>query len=322
MATDPDRLKRYLTCEALDKKWVSDKLVYLLSGEAIIPPFSAAAIKLGQLSRDENCQMEDVAEVIQMDAGLASEIIKVASSCGFAARRITSIDQALMMIGMTEVRRIALSMGVMKNFEHLKSQVDWNSFWLHSIMVARLTERVAGAYRPPCGSEYLAGLLHDCGKLVLEHYFPEDFDRIIIRATERGSGHVAVEQEFIGVTHAQIGAAVCECLQAHLEVIRAVWYHHDPFDVQEGNQPDNSRFLAACVGVADALTNYKQINIYGARIMDYDKPFEELPEWQFLAQYQMSYGLDLDLDAELEKAREDLKSFGLGSDEGEDDGEA
>ena len=123
MATDPDRLKRYLTCEAPDKKWVSDKLVYLLSGEAIIPPFSAAAIKLGQLSRDENCQMEDVAEVIQMDAGLASDIIKVASSVGFAARRITSIDQALMMIGMTEVRRIALSMGVMKNFQHLKSQV-------------------------------------------------------------------------------------------------------------------------------------------------------------------------------------------------------
>ena len=128
-----------------------------------------------------------------------------------------------------------------------------------------------------------------------------------------------MEQEFIGVTHAQIGAAVCECLQAHLEVIRAVWYHHDPFNVQEGNQPDNSRFLGACVGVADALTNYKQINIYGARIMDYDKPFEELPEWQFLAQYQMSYGLDLDLDLELEKAREDLKSFGLGSDDGEND---
>ena len=219
------------------------------------------------------------------------------------------------MVGMSEIRRIALSMGVMKNFEHLKSQVDWNSFWLHSILVARLTERVAAAYRPLCGSEYLSGLLHDCGKLVLEHYFPEDFDRIIIRATERGSGHVVVEQEFLGVSHAQIGAAVCECLQAHLEVIRAVWYHHDPFNVQEGNQPDNSKFLSACVGVADALTNYKQINIYGARIMDYDKPFEELPEWQFLSQYQMSYGMDLDLDLEVEKAREDLKSFGLGGDD-------
>ena len=49
--------------------------------------------------------------------------------------------------------------------------------------------------------------------------------------------------------------------------------------------------------------------------MDYDKPFEELPEWQFLSQYQMSYGLDLDLDLEVEKAREDLKSFGLGGDD-------
>ena len=188
--------------------------------------------------------MEDVAEVIQMDAGLASDIIKVASSVGFAARRITSIDQALMMIGMTEVRRIALSMGVMKNFEHLKSR-DWNSFWPHSIMVARLTERVAAAYRHPVDRSIWPACLHDCGKLVLEHYFPEDFDRIIIRATERGSGHVAVEQEFIGVTHAQIGAAVCECLQAHLEVIRAVWYHHDPFDVQEGNQPTTAASAAA-----------------------------------------------------------------------------
>jgi putative nucleotidyltransferase with HDIG domain len=309
--TDPDRLKRYLVTDAPDKEWVSDKLVYLLSGKAVIPPFSAAAIKLGQLSRDENCQMADVSAVIQMDPGLASDVIRVASTVGFAARRISSIDQALMLVGMEEIRRIAFAMGVMKNFEHLKSQVDWGMFWLHSLLVARLTERVAAAYRPPGGSEYLAGLLHDCGKLLLEHYFPEDFDRIIIRATERACGHVLVEQEFLGVTHAQIGAAICECLQAHLEVIRGVWYHHDPFNKTLEGQPDNSKFLAACVSVADALANYKQLNIFGARIMDYEQPFDQLPEWQFLGQYQMSYGLELDLELELEKAREDLKSFGM-----------
>jgi putative nucleotidyltransferase with HDIG domain len=246
-----------------------------------------------------------------MDPGLASDVIRVASSVGFAARRISSIDQAMMLIGMQQIRRIAFAMGVMKNFEHLKSQVDWGAFWLHSIMVARLTERVAAAYRPPCGSEYLAGLLHDCGKLLLEHYFPEEFDSIIIRATERACGHVMVEREFLGITHAQIGAAICECMQAHLEVIRAVWYHHDPFNTTLDSQPDNSKFLSACVAVADALVNYKQLNIFGARIMDYDKPFEELPEWQFLGQYQMSYGLELDLDKELEEAKSDLKSFGL-----------
>ena len=100
-------------------------------------------------------------------------------------------------------------------------------------------------------------------------------------------------------------------MQAHLEVIRAVWYHHDPFNTSLDSQPDNSKFLSACVAVADALVNYKQLNIFGARIMDYDQPFEELPEWQFLGQYQMSYGLELDLDKELEEAQSDLKSFGL-----------
>ena len=306
-----DQLVKYLAYESHDKKWVSDKLIYLLDGDPVIPPFSAAAMKLAQISRDENCQMEDVGAIIQMDPGLASDVIRVASSVGFAARRISSIDQAMMLIGMQQIRRIAFAMGVMKNFEHLKSQVDWGAFWLHSIMVARLTERVAAAYRPPCGSEYLAGLLHDCGKLLLEHYFPEEFDSIIIRATERACGHVMVEREFLGITHAQIGAAICECMQAHLEVIRAVWYHHDPFNTSLDSQPDNSKFLSACVAVADALVNYKQLNIFGARIMDYDQPFEELPEWQFLGQYQMSYGLELDLDKELEEAQSDLKSFGL-----------
>ena len=94
MPTDPERLKKYLVSETADTRWVSDKLVTLLSGEAIIPPFSAAAIKLGQITRDENCQMEEVGEVINMDPGLASDVIRVASSVGFAARRIASVDHA------------------------------------------------------------------------------------------------------------------------------------------------------------------------------------------------------------------------------------
>ena len=214
-----------------------------------------------------------------------------------------------MLIGMKQISRIAFTMGVMKKFEHLKSHVDWDMFWLHSVLVARLSEKVAEAYRPSTGSEYLSGLLHDCGKLLLERYFPEEFDAIVIRATERSSGHAVVEKEFIGVTHAQIGAAICECLQAHIEVIRAVWFHHDPFSTRLDGRPDNSKFLAACVAVGDALANYTQVNIFGARIMDENIPFDQLPEWKFLTQYQRTFGMELDLDVELAAAREDLKAF-------------
>ncbi|MEC8927764.1 MAG: HDOD domain-containing protein [Verrucomicrobiota bacterium] len=306
---DPEKLAKYLMCADAQKAWVTDKVVNLLSGEPVIPPFSAATVKLGHLCRNEDVSMDEVADVIAMDPGLASKCIAVASSAGFAARRISSIQQALMIIGIKEIRRIAFAMGVMEKFSHLKAKVDWDKFWLHSVMVARLTERVAEAFRPSTGSEYLGGLLHDCGKLMLEHYFPEYFDHIVIRATQSGCGHVMVEQQIIGVTHAQIGAAVCETMQAHIEVTRSVWFHHDPFHKGLDGQVDNSKFLAACVSVGDALANYKQLNIFGARVMDYDRPFDELPEWQFLSSYQMMYGLDLDLDAELAGAQEDLSAF-------------
>ena len=153
-----DQLVKYLAYESHDKKWVSDKLIYLLAGDPVIPPFSAAAMKLAQISRDENCQMEDVGAIIQMDPGLASDVIRVASSVGFAARRISSIDQAMMLVGMQQIRRIAFAMGVMKNFEHLKSQVDWGAFWLHSIMglaspsvwPRRIARRAARNISPGC----------------------------------------------------------------------------------------------------------------------------------------------------------------------------
>jgi putative nucleotidyltransferase with HDIG domain len=307
---NPKQLEKYLVCDQPGKEWIAQKIIQLLGSDGVIPAFSSAAIKLGQLTRDPDVSMEDIREVIEMDPGLAADCTKVASSAGFAARRISSIEQALMLIGMKQISRIAFAMGVMKKFDDVKGGVDWDKFWLHSVLVARLTEKVAEAYRPSTGAEYLAGLLHDCGKIFLERYFADEFADILLAAERRNCSHVAVEKEFIGVTHAQIGAAICECLQAHIEVIRAVWNHHDQFDTSfQGQQPDNTKFLAACVSVGDALANYSQVNIFGARIMDENIPFDQLPEWKFLNQYQMSYGLELDLEAEVAGAEEDLKAF-------------
>ncbi len=286
------------------------KVVQLLASDGVIPAFSSAAIKLGQLTRNPDVSMEEIREVIEMDPGLAADCTKVASSAGFAARRISSIEQALMLIGMKQISRIAFAMGVMKKFDDFKGDVDWDKFWLHSVLVGRLTEKVAEAYRPSTGAEYLAGLLHDCGKIFMERYFADEFDGILLAAERRSCSHVEVEPEFIGVTHAQVGAAICSSLQAHIEVIRAVWHHHGPFTNPEG-QPDNSKFLAACVSVGDALANYSQVNISGARVMDESVPFDQLPEWRFLGQYQMACGLELDLDAEVAAAQEDLKAFSV-----------
>ncbi len=304
----PQELKKYLACNQPDKEWAIRKVARLLGADEVIPAFSSSVIKLGHLTSNPGVSMSDIREVIELDPGLSSDCIKVASSVGFSAHRISSIQQALMLIGMEEIRRIAFSVGVMEKFDGFRSDVDWGNFWLHSVLVARLTEKVAGAYRPCTGAEYLAGLLHDCGKILLEKYFPEQFDTIVYSAKRRKCSHVMVERDVVGVTHAQIGGAICDILQAHNEVIQAVWHHHGPF-VSNAGLPDNSKFLSACVAVGDALANYAQANISGARIMNENMPFEQLPEWRFLSQYHMTYGLKLDLEAEVVAAAQDLKAF-------------
>ncbi len=305
-----EKLKRYLACNQPDKAWAVSKVISLLKTDGVIPAFSSSIIKLGHLTSNPSVSMNEIREVIELDPGLSSDCIKVASSVGFAAHRISSIQQALMLIGMEEIRRIAFSMGVMEKFDGFRDDVNWGRFWLHSVLVARLTEKVAGAYRPCTGSEYLAGLLHDCGKIIFEKYFPQEFDKVLYKAKQRKCSHVVVERDVVGVTHAQIGGAVCDVLQAHNEVIQAVWHHHGPFVGMSG-MPDNSKFLAAWVAVGDALANYAQANIAGARVMREDTTFEQLPEWRFLKQYHMTYGVQLDLESEVAAAAEDLKAFNV-----------
>ena len=303
----PNELEQYLVCNFPDKEWVGQKVIQILVSDGAIPAFSSSAIKLGELTRDQDISMDDIKNVIEMDPGLSSDCIKVASSAGFGARRISSIQQALMIIGMEQIKRIAFAMGVMKSFNSFKGKVDWDKFWLHSVLVGRLTEKVAEAYRPTTGREYLAGLLHDCGKILLEQYFPEEFYRIITAAQRRRCSHSVVEKGIIGVNHAQLGAAVCASLQAHPEVIQAVLHHHGPFGGSEG-KPDDKKFLAACVSVGDALANYAQANITGARVINPDTPIDQLSEWRFLRQYRMAYGLELDLAVEVAATEQDLKA--------------
>ena len=258
--------------------------------------------------RDENLTLDDLGEVISLDPGLAARCVRVAGSVAYRGRNISTINEALLMIGMEKIRRIALTVGVMDTLSHLRIKIDWQRFWLHSVLVARLTEKVAGAFRDVTGMEYLAGLLHDIGKLILEHYFPREFETIVLRSMERQSGHAKVEMDLLGLDHTQIGAAMCECLKTHPHILQAVRFHHDALHPAHTGNPDgDGGFLSACINVADVLANLGDVNIGGEKPLLH--PFVELPEWKYLNQWFNCRGLDLDLAHEIELAEADIKSL-------------
>ena len=144
--------------------------------------------------------------------------MKAATTVGAGGRNITNINQAIMYIGVKEMQRLAVSAEILDRFSRFRVEVDWQEFWLHSILVARLSPKIASSFKEVRGHEYLAGLLHDVGKLVLQNYFRGKSEEVIDNVAETKRPDHAVEAEVIGLDHAQIGPpwrVRWECIRGH-----------------------------------------------------------------------------------------------------------
>lgn len=294
------------------KQLLRDKALKALEKDMNIPAFSATAQKLMSATSKEEVSMEEVAEIVMLDPGLSAKYLRMANSVAFGGKSIKNIHEALIRLGMAEVRRVASAIGVVDRFSRLKIKIDWNMFWLHNLLTARLTEALANAYQPITGKEYLAGLLHDVGKLFLEHYFPQEFEAAVQRSMERRSGVYEAENQLFDITHAEIGFALCEKWNLHKEISRSVRFHHDPTSVfnKDPMDPEKQHFLATCICMADTLANMCKVNIQGAKNFD-GVELESVPAWLLLQKYPPRMQLNLDLDSELKKAQDTLESLNV-----------
>lgn len=308
MEINTKTLGPYLEVSSPGKAWSRDRLLALLTKGGSFPAFSAAVQRLLSMAQDDDVGLGQLANVIGKEPGLAVNCLRVAAGSRYGLGAVRSVEDAATRLGAREIQRIASSLGVMDRFNHLRVSVDWSRFWLHSLLVARLCERVGAAFRQATGTEYLAGLLHDSGKLMIEHHFPREFETILNRAWSARCGHYLAEREVLGLDHAQVGAAICHCLHVHPQVRTAVWHHHDPAGLQGQRAPDINVFLAAVVGFADALAHMATDGLGGERIIT--TPYEEWPEWALLMQFTPVHGMELDTERELAEAEADLKLFG------------
>ncbi len=288
------------------------RVIALLASGSGVPSISASAMKLTTLTRQEHIGFDELAAVISLDPGIASRCLRAASGVAAGGQPVATLNEALLRLGQREIRRVAVSGGVVEAFSRSAVPVDWHAFWVHSILVARVTEKLASAFQEPTGVEYLAGLLHDSGKLFLQQHFPEQFSQVIARAREDNGGHAPVETELLGLNHAQIGAAICATLNLHPQIIRGILFHHDPRNESHSADPNGDNgFLAGCLAVADALAHRVKPSLGGEADVEVD--FDSLPEWQNLARFPRIRSLDLDLRRELGFAEADFQALFAGA---------
>ncbi|MDD5757706.1 MAG: HDOD domain-containing protein [Desulfobulbaceae bacterium] len=225
-----------------------------------IPTLPAIAMEAIRLMEGDQSNFNSIADLLKNDQVLSGRILHYANSAFVGARtEITTISRAISLLGFTTVRSIILSVAVFDCFsgQLASRREELVKFWLHSIGVAATAEILAGklGFTQP-DEAYLAGLVHDIGKLVCFLHLPEGFMKVCQELERQGNYGIEsplaleVEEEVMGLTHTEVGKLVAEQWLFPAGLVKAMWLHHQPVFATIKPAPEN---LHQLVRFADVL---------------------------------------------------------------------
>jgi putative nucleotidyltransferase with HDIG domain len=213
--------------------------------------------------QDPDAQVSELSEIIAKDPALTTKILKLVNSAFYGqASQITTISRAVIIMGFQSVRSAALGVSVMEQFKNLEPASEsfgMASFWRHSIgvsCVAKQLSMVLGVNEPE--DAFVAGLLHDVGKLIMLEHFAEDVDDLTRAAAEQQLTWRACEEVLFPTNHASIARALFRAWSFPANVVEAVSCHHNP------EAASRHATLASLVHVADFLSYHMECPCPGA----------------------------------------------------------
>jgi putative nucleotidyltransferase with HDIG domain len=184
------------------------------------------------LLSDENASIKKLSEVIEKDQSMAVKILKMANSAFYGTLgRVSSIDHALVILGIGEIKSILLAFSVRDFFsDSMSDSIDRNRFWKHSIICSQVAKYLARYFnRSSDDTLFLSGLIHDMGKVVFDQYFHEEFVDIVHFVNENHTTFSEGEREILGITHYQVAAKLLQQWKFPQRVVMQVFFHHAPW---------------------------------------------------------------------------------------------
>jgi len=200
-----------------------------------IPSLPTLYDELTAALRSGNPSLAQIAKIISRDVGMAAKILQLANSAFVGASgRVSSLVQALSLIGTETVRTLVLSVHVFSQFDgNPEVAAKLPALWDHSVAVSSLAQRIAGSEKKSKSlveESFTAGLLHDLGKVVLLAEMPREYHQIFETACGDGQNP---ERECLGCTHAEVGAYLMSIWGLPLPLVHAVAFHHHPSETEE-----------------------------------------------------------------------------------------
>jgi putative nucleotidyltransferase with HDIG domain len=180
----------------------------------------------------ENPSVTDIASLIGLDQALTASVIQTANSVvlGFSVN-CTSLRDAVMRIGFRRLKTLLLGAAVSGPLSRRLNgyRLGDGKLWDHSLATGMAAQWIAQAVRYPKPEEaYVAGLLHDMGKLLLDQFIQLDYQRVYEAISVKQRCLWEVEEELIGIDHPKVGSLMAEKWQFPEILTDAILYHHAP----------------------------------------------------------------------------------------------
>ena len=181
---------------------------------------------------DPLCSVNALAAIIQQDAGLTARLLKLGNSPYFGySNRVDTVSRAISIIGIRELEFLVLATAAVERFSGLPVElVNMASFWRHSIFTGVLSRLLARQCNVLHHERlFVAGLLHDVGKLIIYHELPDE-SREILAGLEEGDEVYGLEYGVLGFDHAEVGERLSAQWRMPLSLQKAIGHHHSPAD--------------------------------------------------------------------------------------------
>lgn len=235
-----------------------------------LPTLPSVITQIIKMVEDPDTSAADMNSVISQDPSLTAKVLKLVNSAFYGfSRQISTVREAVVILGFNRVKSLALSASVFEAFQGPGTEeFDRVGLWEHSIATGIGAEIIGKRMEYPNPEEILVGgILHNIGKIVIDLYFHDQLREIFTYVRDRDCLMLEAERSILGVAHPEIGAWLAQQWNLPEKIVTTIRYYHEPLEA-----PEEYRTLPMLIHVGDIFARTKNFGCTGDNVIP---PFEE-----------------------------------------------
>lgn len=229
-----------------------------------MPGFSTTVTKVLEVCNRPATSSHDLNRVISLDPVLTGRVLKLINSAYYSlGQEVTSMTYAIILLGLNTVKNLALGTAIIESIGGVDTDrcLSMDDFWVHSLSVGVISRSLAQQQGIPMEEQeeyFVAGLLHDLGKIPISHCHPEEYRLTIETAASEQRMLYEAERGSLGVDHCTVGGWIAEKWHLHRNLSDVFHHHHHP--ERSGIQ---NRHVVEIVSLANLWSNRWRIGSAG-----------------------------------------------------------